>query len=237
VAKLGVNVDHVATIRQARGVSYPDPVEAALDAEAAGADGITVHLREDRRHIQDLDVRQLRTRLKTKLNLEMAPTDEMLGFALAVCPEDVCIVPERREELTTEGGLDVVSNERQLRSMAIRLRDAGIRVSLFVNPELSVVNVAREIGATHVELHTGEYCQAAHGAGRNRELARLRDAAQAAHEAGLVVNGGHGLTYDNVGPVAALPFMHELNIGHSLVARALFVGMAAAVREMKALIT
>jgi pyridoxine 5-phosphate synthase len=236
VVKLGVNVDHVATIRQARGVGYPDPVEAALEAEAAGADGITVHLREDRRHIQDRDVVQLRTRLKTKLNLEMAPTEEMLRVALEVHPDDVCIVPERREELTTEGGLDVAAYERMLQPMATRLRDAGIRISLFVDPEIVTMSAAREVGATHVELHTGEYCRASEGTARDRELGRLRKAAQAAHEAGLVVNGGHGLTYENVGPVAGLPFLYELNIGHSLIARALFVGIAAAVREMKALV-
>ena len=236
MAKLGVNVDHVATIRQARGVDYPDPVEAALEAEAAGADGITVHLREDRRHIQDRDVEHLMSRLKTKLNLEMAPTEEMLRVALEVRPQDVCIVPERREELTTEGGLDVGAYGRILQRMTTRLRDAGIRVSLFVDPELSTIGTAREVGATHVELHTGEYCCAGRGAERDRELGRLREAARAAHDLGLVVNGGHGLTYENVGPVAALPFMYELNIGHSLIARAVFVGIAAAVREMKALI-
>ena len=236
MVKLGVNVDHVATIRQARGVGYPDPVEAALEAEAAGADGITVHLREDRRHIQDRDVSQLRARLKRKLNLEMAPTEEMLRIALKVHPDDVCIVPERREELTTEGGLDVAACKGMLQPMATRLRDAGIRVSLFVDPDIVTMSAAWEVGATHVELHTGEYCRAVHGAARDRELGRLREAAQAAHEAGLVVNGGHGLTYENVRPVAALPFLYELNIGHSLIARALFVGIRAAVREMKALI-
>ena len=236
MVKLGVNVDHVATIRQARGIDYPDPVEAALEAEAAGADGITVHLREDRRHIQDRDVAQLRARLRTQLNLEMAPTEEMLTIALKVHPDDVCIVPERREELTTEGGLDVAAYKRMLQPMVTRLRDAGIRVSLFVDPEIVKISAAREVGATHVELHTGEYCRTVHGTARDRELGRLREAAQAAHEAGLVVNGGHGLTYENVGPVAALPFLYELNIGHSLIARALFVGIAAAVREMKALL-
>jgi len=211
-------------------------VEAALEAEGAGADGITVHLREDRRHIQARDVAQLRTRLRSKLNLEMAATEEMLGLALEFRPDDVCIVPEQREELTTEGGLDVRAHQAVLERTATRLRDAGIRVSLFVDPDLGMIKAASEVGATHVELHTGEYCLASDGPSRERELARLRDAAHAAHDAGLIVNGGHGLTYDNVRPVVSLPFLYELNIGHSVIARAVFVGIAAAVREMKALV-
>jgi pyridoxine 5-phosphate synthase len=231
---LGVNIDHVATLRQARGVDYPDPLAAALAAEAGGADGITVHLREDRRHIQDRDVERLRARITTKLNLEMAATDEMLHVALAVRPDDVCVVPERRQELTTEGGLDVVSHATALRRIATALRDAGIRVSLFIDADRDVIAAAAAIGASHVELHTGRYCDAAPGAPRETELARLRQAAAAAHAAHLVVNAGHGLTLANVAPVAALPHLHELNIGHSIVARAVFVGMTAAVREMKA---
>jgi pyridoxine 5-phosphate synthase len=236
VAKLGVNIDHVATLRQARGVAYPDPVDAALAAEAGGADGITVHLREDRRHIQDRDVERLRARLRSKLNLEMAATPEMLAIALAIRPDDVCIVPERRQELTTEGGLDVVAQGHALPSMIERLIAAGIRVSLFVDPESRIVTAVARMGATHVELHTGEYCDAADAAACARQLERLRRAAVAAHEAGLVVNGGHGLTYDNVQAIAALPHLWELNIGHSIVARAVFVGIETAVREMKALV-
>lgn len=236
MVKLGVNVDHVATIRQARGVGYPDPVEAALQAEGAGADGITVHLREDRRHIQDRDVQCLRERLRTKLNLEMAATAEMLAVALAVRPDDVCIVPERRDELTTEGGLAVRRQEKELRRVADALRDAGIRISFFIDPDLEAVGAARELGATHVELHTGEYCNVPAGVRRDREIERLRRAALAAHESGLVVNGGHGLNYENVKPIVALPHLCELNIGHSVIARAVFVGIAAAVGEMKALL-
>ena len=216
MVKLGVNVDHVATIRQARGVSYPDPVDAALEAEAAGADGITVHLREDRRHIQDRDVERLRSCLRINLNLEMAATDEMMKIALAVRPAIVCIVPERRQELTTEGGLDVQRHARMLRPVAARLRQTGIQVSLFIDPDPDTIRIACEVGATHVELHTGEYCRLEDPAERGRELARLGLAATRAHEAGLVVNGGHGLTCDNVRPIAELPHMHELNIGHSI---------------------
>jgi pyridoxine 5-phosphate synthase len=233
---LGVNVDHVATVRQARGSDVPDPVAAALEAERAGAAGITVHLREDRRHIQDHDVVRLRERLQTKLNLEMAATDGMLAVALTVRPDAVCIVPERREELTTEGGLAVRLHETALRHVTAGLREAGIAVSFFIDPDTDAVLLAQEIGATHVELHTGEYCNATVGGARDRELARLREAATTAHGAGLVVNGGHGLTYENVRPIVALPHLHELNIGHSVIARAVFVGMAAAVGEMKALL-
>jgi pyridoxine 5-phosphate synthase len=236
VVMLGVNVDHVATVRQARGIDMPDPVAAALEAERAGADGITVHLREDRRHIQDHDVVRMREQLQTKLNLEMAATDGMLAVARAIRPDDVCIVPERREELTTEGGLAVQLHEAALRRITAGLRDAGIAVSFFIDPDTDAVRRAREIGATHVELHTGEYCNATGDEARLRELARLREAATTAHAAGLVVNGGHGLNYENVRPIVALPHLHELNIGHSVIARAVFVGMAAAVSEMKALL-
>jgi pyridoxine 5-phosphate synthase len=235
VVLLGVNVDHVATLRQARGVGYPDPIDAALEAEAAGADGVTVHLREDRRHIQDADLERLRARLRTKLNLEMAATTEMKAIALRLRPADVCIVPERRQELTTEGGLDVRAEARVLDRLIGDLRAAGIRVSLFIDPHPEIVAAAAAAGASHVELHTGAY-SAAEGAAAERELARLRDAATAAHTAGLVVNGGHGLTYANVRPVARLPHLNELNIGHSIVARAVFVGIGTAVREMKDLL-
>jgi pyridoxine 5-phosphate synthase len=236
VVRLGVNVDHVATLRQARRVDYPDPVEAALHAEGAGADGITVHLREDRRHIQDHDVRRLQERLRVKLNLEMAATDAMLEFAVALHPADVCLVPERRAELTTEGGLDLERGATALRRITARLREAGINVSFFIDPDPATVAAARDLGATHVELHTGEYAGATGGPPRAAELARLARAAVSAHDLGLVVNGGHGLTYANVGPVAGLPHLHELNIGHGIVARAVLVGMAEAVREMKALL-
>lgn len=236
MVRLGVNVDHVAGIRQARGTSYPDPVAAALDAEQAGAEGITVHLREDRRHIQDRDVERLRAAVRTKLNLEMAPTDEMLGVALRVRPDDVCIVPERRKELTTEGGLDVQASAGMLSKIVARLTDAGVRVSLFVDPDTDAMTAASQIGATHVELHTGEYCVASSEAARHAQLTRLREAAAVANGAGLVVNAGHGLTYDNVRPIASLPFMSELNIGHSIIARAVFVGISTAVSEMKVLL-
>ena len=232
--RLGVNVDHVATLRQVRGVEDPDPVEAALVAEAAGADGIIVHLREDRRHIQERDVRELRRRLGVKLNLEMAVTDAMVDFALDVRPADACLVPERREELTTEGGLDVVRHAARVCDAVARLAAGGIHVSLFVDPEAAQLAAARAAGAPAVELHTGDYANAHEPAAVARELARLRAAAAQAARLGLVVHAGHGLTVANVRPVAALGEVVELNIGHSIVARAVLVGMAAAVREMKA---
>jgi pyridoxine 5-phosphate synthase len=231
--RLGVNVDHVATVRQARGVDYPDPVEAALLAEAAGADGITVHLREDRRHIQERDVEELRRRLRIKLNLEMAVTDTMVAFALRVRPRDACFVPERREELTTEGGLDVAAHTARVCAAAGRLAEAGLQVSLFVDPEAPQLRASREAGAHAVELHTGDYANAADEASRGRELERLRAAAAEAARLGLEVHAGHGLTLANVGPVAALPEVVELNIGHAIVARAVLVGMLEAVREMQ----
>jgi pyridoxine 5-phosphate synthase len=236
VPRLGVNVDHVATLRQARGVSYPDPVEAALAAEAAGADGITVHLREDARHIQARDVEVLRRRLKVKLNLEMAVTEGMVAFALRVRPDDVCLVPERRAELTTEGGLDVVGHRVRVREAVGRLRDAGIRVSLFVDPHPAQLAATVQVGAPAVELHTGDYANAWMATGADRELERVRAAAVEAVRLRLEVHAGHGLTLANVPPIAALPEVVEFNIGHSIVARAVFVGMAAAVREMKAAI-
>ncbi|MDE0031351.1 MAG: pyridoxine 5'-phosphate synthase [Deltaproteobacteria bacterium] len=233
--RLGVNVDHVATVRQARMIAIPDPVEAALLAERGGADLITVHLREDRRHIQERDVARLRERLSAGLNLEMAGTEEMVRHALAFRPDDACLVPERREELTTEGGLDVVAHADPLREVVARLRGAGIRVSLFVDPDARQLEASRALGADAVELHTGTYCDAA--ADRvERELEAVRRAATVAADLGLEVHGGHGLNAENVAPIAAIEEIVELNIGHSIVARAIMVGMVEAVREMKALI-
>lgn len=234
MTKLGVNIDHVATLRQARRTPYPDIVAAALAAERGGADGITVHLREDRRHIQDADVDRLRGAIATKLNLEMAATAEMAVKACAVKPEDVCLVPERREELTTEGGLDAAGQAATLAAVVSRLRDHGVRVSLFIDPELAQIEAALKLRAAAVELHTGTYADAPTPAARDRERERLRAAAVAAGAAGLIVNAGHGLTLDNVAPIAALPRLHELNIGHSLIADAVFVGLEEAVRRMKA---
>ncbi len=229
---LGVNIDHVATLRQARGTVYPSVVEAAAVAEAAGADAITIHLREDRRHIQDADVLALAGRLHTRMNLEIALTEEMLALAERVRPADVCLVPERREELTTEGGLDVVGQSQRLREACRRLAAAGVRVSLFIDPEPEQVAAAGALGAGVIELHTGAYADV--GPDRvEAELARLERAALLARRAGLQVNAGHGLTLENVGAVAAIEGVHELNIGHAIVARALFVGLAEAVREMK----
>jgi len=230
--RLGINVDHVATVRQARLIDMPDPVEAALLAEAAGADGITVHLREDRRHIQERDVALLRERLTTKLNLEMAATVEMTEHALQFRPDDVCLVPERREELTTEGGLDVISNRAPISDTIARLQAVGIRVSLFVDPDEQQIEASREIAAHSVELHTGAYSNAS-GAGALMELASIRRAARFAASLGLEVHGGHGLNLINVQPVATISEMVELNIGHSIVARAIMVGMTRAVAEMK----
>ena len=232
--RLGVNIDHVATVRQARGVTYPDPLEAALAAERGGARGITVHLREDLRHIQDADVRRLLGRVSTKVNLEMAATDAMVAFACEVCPADVCIVPEKREELTTEGGLAVAGREALLTPMVARLRDAGLIVSLFIEPEAREIEAALAVGATVVELHTGAYANATSSTDVKRELDRIVRGAAHASSLGLHVNGGHGLTLGNVAPVAAIPEMEELNIGHSIVGRALLVGMQEATREMLA---
>jgi pyridoxine 5-phosphate synthase len=230
---LGVNVDHVATIRQSRRTPYPDVVAAALAAERGGADGITVHLREDRRHIQDRDVTALLAAVTTKVNLEMAVTGEMVAFACRERPADVCLVPERRQELTTEGGLDVAGAEDKVREAVGRLREAGIRVSLFVDPDDVQIDAAFAVGAQAVELHTGSYADATGEEGRRREIVRLHSGMERARAAGLVVNAGHGLTLDNVEPIAALEAIHELNIGHSIVARAIFVGLEQAAREMK----
>lgn len=232
--RLGVNVDHVATLRQARKSDIPDPVEAALLAERGGADGITVHLREDRRHIQERDVELLRERLSTKVNLEMAVTPEMVRLAEKLHPDDACFVPERREELTTEGGLDVVAHRAKVEEAVKRLEERQIRVSLFVDPEEGQVEVSRRVGAHGVELHTGRYCN--DSGGRARELEKVAAAASFARSLGLEVHGGHGLNYENVLPIARIPEMVELNIGHSIVARAVIVGMEQAVREMKELL-
>lgn len=234
--RLGVNIDHVATVRQARGTVYPSPVEAALAAEQAGADFITLHLREDRRHIQDRDVVTLRRALRTRMNLEAAVTPEMIRFARRVRPQDVCLVPERRAELTTEGGLDVVRNFGRIERACRDLAAVGIRVSLFVDAETGQIDAAREAGAPVVELHTGRYADARNAAAARREIVKIRDAVDYAIDRGLRANAGHGLNYVNVQPIAAIAGIRELNIGHSIVARAVFVGIGRAVREMRALI-
>jgi len=230
---LGVNIDHVATIRQARGTRYPEPVLAALQCEQSGADAITLHLREDRRHIQDRDVRLLREVLQTRMNLEMAATDEMVAIACEVGPDDCCLVPEKREELTTEGGLDVAGNLPRMKEVCARLAEAGIRVSLFIDAEPHQLEAARESGAPVVEIHTGHYADAVSAQARRRELVRIQEAVATGRRLGLQVNAGHGLDYHNVGEIAAIPGVRELNIGHAIVARALFTGLAGAVREMK----
>lgn len=226
---LHVNVDHVATLRQARGTRYPDPVEAALLAERAGADGVTVHLREDRRHIQDRDVRVMREVVRGTYNLEMAATDAMLAIALAVKPDHVTLVPERREERTTEGGLDVVGHAGHVGRISKALQAAGVKVSLFIAPDPAQIDASRALGVDQVELHTGDYAHAPH----ERELAALQEGAARASRHGLRVAAGHGLTLANVGPVAAIDEVVELNIGHAIVADAVFVGLARAVREMR----
>ncbi|MGC4027658.1 MAG: pyridoxine 5'-phosphate synthase [Steroidobacteraceae bacterium] len=231
---LGVNVDHVATVRQARRARHPDPVYAALLAEQAGADSITMHLREDRRHIQDADLAALQARMLTHLNMEMAVTEEMIGIACRLRPADCCLVPENRAEVTTEGGLDAAGAIARLREATARLGEAGMRVSLFIDPDPRQIEAAREVGAPVVELHTGAYAEASGGA-RARELDRLRRAARQGAELGITVHAGHGLDYHNVQPVAAIREIVELNIGHAIVGRALFAGMAAAVAEMKSL--
>lgn len=230
---LGVNIDHVATLRQARRTPYPGILEAARAAERGGADGITVHLREDRRHIQDADVEILRAELRTKLNLEMAAIEEMVQKACRLQPPDVCLVPERRQELTTEGGLDVAGQEHALADVVRRLRDAGIRVSLFIDPDPRQIDSAARLGAEVIEIHTGVYAEATDSTARQQELLRIRAASAQAQAKGLIVNAGHGLTVENVAPIAAIPGMNELNIGHSIVADAIFLGLEAAVRRMK----
>jgi len=230
---LGVNIDHVATLRQVRGGRYPEPVQAALVAEQAGADVITVHLREDRRHIQDRDVELLASLVQTRLNLEMAVSEGMLAIAERLLPADVCLVPERREELTTEGGLDLAVDLSRVRSACTRLQSQGTSVSLFIDPDPAQVQAAAAAGAHKIELHTGQYAEARDAAGLARELQRLAAAAQQASALGLGVNAGHGLHYHNVQAVAAIPELRELNIGHAIIARAIFSGLAAAVAEMK----
>jgi pyridoxine 5-phosphate synthase len=234
MARLGVNIDHVATVRQARRVKEPDPVHAALLAELGGAHGITVHLRGDRRHIQDRDVEILRQVVKTRLNIEMAATQEMARLALTVNPDQVTLVPERREELTTEGGLDVVLNSAQLRPFVRTIRDGRIKVSLFVDPDLEQVKESHRIAADAVEINTAAYSEAPDEKQREQALRKVVDAARLGTKLGLQVHAGHGLTYENVGPLAAIPEISELNIGHSIVARAVLVGMERAVREMAA---
>ncbi|AWN46785.1 pyridoxine 5'-phosphate synthase [Methylobacterium terrae] len=235
--RLGVNVDHVATLRNARGGTMPDPVRAAHAAIAAGADGITAHLREDRRHIRDADVERLMREIDRPLNFEMAATDEMLGIALRLKPHAACLVPEKREERTTEGGLDIVGGREHLAPVVARLNEAGVRVSLFVEPEPHVMEAARALGAPVVELHTGTYCEAVIAGDEAKvraELARLARAAEHGGGLGLEIHAGHGLTVDSVGPVAALPQVRELNIGHALMAEAIFDGLPAAIRAMRA---
>lgn len=232
---LGVNIDHVATLRQARGTRYPDPVEAALICERAGADGITLHLREDRRHIQDSDVLSLRERLTGRMNLEMAVTEEMLAIASEVRPQDCCLVPEHRDELTTEGGLDVAGQVSRVTDACTRLAAAGSRVSLFVDPDKPQLEAARDTGAPVVELHTGAFANAGEGEEAESELQRIIAAAEYGAGLGLTIHAGHGLHYGNVKPIAGISQVVELNIGHSIVARSVFTGLDAAVREMKGL--
>jgi pyridoxine 5-phosphate synthase len=234
---LGVNIDHVATLREARGTRYPDPVQAAIEAEQSGADSITLHLREDRRHIQERDVSLLKDVLQTRMNLEMAVTDEMLEIAGRIQPADCCLVPERREELTTEGGLDVAGQQQRIREACIRLAAAGIRVSLFIDADAVQVEAAAQAGAPCIEIHTGHFADAPDSRGRDRELARIVEAVSLGEEAGLQVNAGHGLHYHNVKAIASIPAVHELNIGHAIIARAVFTGLAAAVGEMKRLMS
>ena len=231
--ELGVNIDHVATLRQQRGTSYPDPVYAALMAEQAGADNITLHLREDRRHIQERDVRALRGLLTTRMNLEMAVAEPMQALACELKPADCCLVPERRAELTTEGGLDVRGAMSEIRAACERLAAASVRVALFIDPDLKQIDAAAECGARVIELHTGEYSDAS-GTHQAQQLERLRQAARHGVQRRLEVHAGHGLNYRNVGPVAAITEITELNIGHAIIAQAVFDGLAAAVREMRA---
>jgi pyridoxine 5-phosphate synthase len=231
---LGVNIDHVATLRQARGTTYPRPAEAAYIAESAGADSITVHLREDRRHIQDHDLDEIIEVMRTHMNLEMAVTDEMIAIAKGIKPQDVCLVPEKREELTTEGGLDVAGQLDKVRAACSELGDAGIRVSLFIDPDNEQLDAAVSAGAPVVELHTGQYADT-EGEEQAAELQRIVDAAKYGHDLGLVINAGHGLHYQNVKPIARIEQIVELNIGHAIVARAIFDGIASSVAEMKRL--
>ncbi|GAC1324447.1 MAG: pyridoxine 5'-phosphate synthase [Collimonas sp.] len=235
IIDLGINIDHVATLRNARGTAYPDPLQAALQAEEAGADVITLHLREDRRHIRDADVEIIRPQLRTRMNLEAAVTQEMIDFSCKIKPQDSCLVPERRHELTTEGGLDVVKYFTQVQAAVRQLQAEGIRVSLFIDPEADQIQAAAEAGAPVIELHTGRYAEAHDAAGQRSELERVQIAVQEGVRRGLKVNAGHGLHYTNAQAIAAIPDIAELNIGHAIVAHAVFVGWKAAVSEMKAL--
>ncbi|WP_145599749.1 pyridoxine 5'-phosphate synthase [Yersinia frederiksenii] len=232
---LGVNIDHIATLRNARGTIYPDPVQAAFIAEQAGADGITVHLREDRRHITDRDVRILRQTIQTRMNLEMAVTDEMVDIACELQPHFCCLVPEKRQEVTTEGGLDVAGQIDKMTIAVSRLSEAGILVSLFIDADMRQIDAAVTVGAPYIEIHTGAYADATSDLARQAELVRIAKAATYASGKGLKVNAGHGLTYHNVQPIAALPEMHELNIGHAIIGQAVMSGLATAVTEMKVL--
>ncbi len=240
---LGLNIDHAATLREARYRQFgrdcgqmvePDPVTLALCAERAGADGITLHLREDRRHIQESDVRRARESIQTRLNLEMACTPEMVAFAKVIQPDFVCLVPENREEITTEGGLDVVGQEARVGETVKALLGAGIKTSLFIDPEPEALEIAADLGSPYVELHTGAFAHSYYGPRRAAELEKLRQAAELGHELGLIVNAGHGINYVNITEIRSLPWLHELNIGHSIICRSLFTGIEAAVREMKA---
>ena len=233
---LGVNIDHVATIRQARGTRYPEPLQAAMICEQAGADAITLHLREDRRHIQDRDVAMLADMIQTRMNLEMAATREMLDIACKIKPADVCLVPEKREELTTEGGLDVIANREQLKDFCQTLAEHDTRVSLFIDADLSQIDMAAEVNAPGIEIHTGHYADAMSLERRNSELVKIEQAVRYAESLGLHVNAGHGLDYHNVKSIAQINGVRELNIGHSIIARAVFTGLSEAVREMKRLI-
>lgn len=233
---LGINIDHVATLRQQRKTIYPDVVAAALAAEQGGADLITLHLREDRRHIQDADVAAVKNAINTRLNLEMAVTQEMLTYAKQIKPSDCCLVPERRAELTTEGGLDVIQQQEKIRAACDELAAAGIKVSLFIDADLAQIDATIKCGAPVIEIHTGHYADAIDATTQARELARITQAVNYAHTAGLQVNAGHGLHYQNTQAIAAIPHIRELNIGHSIVARAVFIGLTEAVREMKILL-
>jgi len=234
---LGINIDHVATLREARGTSYPDPVHAALQAEFAGADSITMHLREDRRHIQDEDVYRMKASIQTKLNLEMAVTDEMIKIACDVLPEDCCLVPEKREELTTEGGLDVLSQQSKISDACTQLAEKNIRVSLFIDADKNQVDAAKECGAPVIEIHTGHYADLTTEADRAAELKRITNIAQYAHSIDLQVNAGHGLNIHNVGAIAVLPEIVELNIGHAIISDSVFIGLPEAVKLMKSKMT
>lgn len=233
---LGVNIDHVATVRNARGTDYPNPLQAALMAETYGADLITMHLREDRRHIKDDDVIAVKQAITTRLNLEMALTSEMLDNALAVQPDDVCIVPEKRQELTTEGGLDILTQQQKIADYTAKLQAAGIRVSLFIDADSKQIQAAHEVGANAIELHTGAYADATDQISRKQQLLRIEEAANQATELGLITNAGHGLNIHNVAAIAKILAIHELNIGHALIAQALFLGLGEAIRQMKEII-